>query len=141
MARGNLKKKKMAGPFYALYHRMIDSVAWQSLSPTSTKVFIQLMRKHNGNNGKDLSLTYSEMKGIVAPATLSKCITELVEHGFIDVIRQGGLQKQCNIFGQSERWKAFGTDTFEHRTREKWNYGGFRKQSKISEASTENESA
>lgn len=140
MARGK-PKRKIEGQFIPLIHRMIDSPAWQCLSGNSIKVYIQLMRKHNGNNDDDLSLTFKEMKDRLSPATFSKCITDLVEHGFIDVIRPGGLQKQCNIFGRSERWKSYGMATFEHRTREKWNYGGFRKQSKNSEASTENESA
>lgn len=140
MARGK-RKNKTDGRFFLLLHRMIDSPAWQSLSGNSIKVYIQLMRKHNGNNDDDLSLTFKEMKDKLSPATFSKCITDLVEHGFIDVVRAGGLQKQCNIFGRSERWKSYGTTTFEHRTREKWNYGGFRKQSKKSEASTENEPA
>ena len=103
------------------------------------------MRKCNGHNDDNLSLTYNEMKAALAPATLRKCLTELVEKGFIDLVRQGGLQKQCNIFGKSDRWKDFGKESFKNETLEKWNFGGFaevwnkRKGRQNSEVSTENE--
>jgi len=107
---------------------MIDSPAWQKLSANAIKVFIQLKRKRNGNNDRNLSLTYNEMHGQLSSATLRKCLVELVEKGFIDMVRQGGMMKQCNIFGLSDRWKRYGTDDFELITLKKWNYGGFKKQ-------------
>lgn len=143
--RKKKNKKKIHGQFLPLPYIMIDSPAWQSLSSNAIKVYIQLMRKCNGNNDDNLSLTYNEMNGILAPATLRKCLTELVENGFIDLKRQGGLQKQCNIFAKSERWKEYGSDSFEHRSHEKWNYGGFaemwkkRRERLASQASTKNE--
>ena len=120
------KKQKISGQFVPISYRMIDSLAWKSLSGNSIKVYIQLMRKCNGNNDRDLSLTYAEMKTHLSPATFRKCMTELVETGFVDLVRQGGIERQCNIFGISERWKHYHTQNYEFRTLKKWNISGFK---------------
>lgn len=112
--------------FVQLPYAMIRSQAWGNLSGNAVKVYLRLRLKFNGSNPHDLSLTYNEMKGILSPATTRKCFIELVETGFIDLVRQGGLHKQCNIFGLSSRWQRYGTQEFEHRTLDKWNFGGFR---------------
>lgn len=125
------KKNKIQGQYYALTYQKFDSPAWQSLSGNTIKVYLQLMRKRNGNNDRDLSLTYNEMKGRISSATFRKHLIELVEKGFIDMVRQGGIMKQCNIFGVSERWKDYGTKNFEFKTLEKWNKGGFKKQKQV----------
>ena len=122
------KKNKIKGGFVATPFYMIDSPAWQNLSANSIKIYLQLMRKRNGNNDRDLSLTYNEMKSQVSTATLRKCLIELVEKGFIDMVRQGGTMKKCNIFGISERWKHYDTNNFEFKTLKKWNKAGFKKQ-------------
>ena len=119
------KGEKIKGRFIPLTHNMIESEAWRSLSGNAIKVYIMLLRKRNGANDRDLSLTYRELQGYLSVATFRKCMIALVEAGFIDLVRKGGLQKQCNIFGISERWKDYGTEGFEKRTLQKSNYYGF----------------
>ena len=121
----NRRNNQIKGQYYPLIYQMIDSLAWHNLSGNSIMVFLQLMRKRTGYNDSDLSLTYKEMEGRISRATLRKCFIELVEKGFIDMMRQGGLEKQCNIYGISERWRYYGTDKFELKTLKKWNHGGF----------------
>jgi len=39
----------------------------------------------------------------------------LIERGFIDVTKRGGLEKQRMIYGLSERWRKYGTKDFEKK--------------------------
>ncbi len=45
--------------------------------------------------------------------TFIKSRNKLIEKGFIDVIKRGGLEKQPMIYGLSDRWKKFGTKDFD----------------------------
>lgn len=119
------KGKTISGQFVYITHKMIDSKAWKSLSGNAILVYIEIMRKRNGSNDKDLSLTYYEMKGLLSTATVRKCFVELAEKGLIDFVRHGGLQKQCNIYAVSERWRKYGHPDFEGVRIDKWNYHGF----------------
>ena len=108
------KFKKKSGPqFIQLFHYMIKSDAWQNLSCYARTVYIEISAKHNGFNNGDLSYTFQEASKIMHRTTYAKALNELVSHGFIDIVRSGGLNKQCNIFALSFRWKRYGTPDFE----------------------------
>ena len=92
---------------------MIDSEAWQGLSCHASRVLIQIARKHNGYNNGELEYTYSEAEQIMHRNTFAQAITELVERGFIDIVRSGGLNKKKNLYKLSHRWKYFGTPRFK----------------------------
>ena len=121
MGRG-YKKYKDSPRFIMLIHYMVDHVAFRTLSPTAVVVLIALLRKYNGANADDLSLTYSELKDNygLATATSSRAFRQLVEHGFIDIKVHGGLRvgmkvKACNIFALSDRWKKYAKPQGEDR--------------------------
>ena len=107
------RKKRTGPPFVQLFHHMIDSEAWQDLSCYASRVYTQIARKHNGYNNGNLSYTYKEASKIMHRTTYSKALNELVNHGFIDVVRSGRLNKECNIFALSYRWKKYGTPQFQ----------------------------
>ena len=98
-------RKSISGRFIPLTHELIDSPAWKDLSPTDKVIYIQIYRQYNGRNDHDLKLPYSQMD--FAPATISKSLRHLVDVGLIDIIKQGGLFKNCSIYGLSTRWKIY----------------------------------
>ena len=107
------KKKKKSGPsFIQLFHYMVKSDAWQSLSCHARAAYIEIAVKHNGHNNGNLSYTYKEASKIMHRNTYAKKLNELVANGFIDVVRSGTINKQCNIFSLSFRWKRYGTPHF-----------------------------
>ena len=106
------RPKKKLEPFYMLTEKMMHSEAWKQLDPYAMSAFIHIAIKYKGNNKDDLSLTYAEAKWLMGSHRFKKSIDMLVEFGFIDIIRSGGVWKQCNIFALSERWRLFGTDKF-----------------------------
>lgn len=67
------------------------------------------------NNG-EIELRYRDaIKRLgFSQATFSRCLTELVKLGFIDVAEPScGLQKQPTKFSISDRWRAYGTPDFK----------------------------
>ena len=58
-----------------------------------------------------------EASKIMHRNTYAKALNELVSHGFIDIVRSGSLNKECNIFALSHRWKRYGTPHFEEGKR------------------------
>jgi len=117
-----VKRKKKSGPqFVQLFYYMIDSEGYQDLSCHASRAYTQIARKYNGYNNGDLSYTYKEASKIMHRNTYAKALNELVSHGFIDIVRSGGLNKECNIFALSHRWKKFGTPHFEEGKRTVFN--------------------
>ncbi|RKY04224.1 MAG: hypothetical protein DRP56_10320 [Planctomycetota bacterium] len=67
------------------------------------------------NNG-EIELRYRDaIKRLnISQATFSRCLTELVELGFLDIaVVSCGLHRQATKWTISERWKAYGTPDFK----------------------------
>jgi len=107
------KKRKKSPPFIRLFNELIDSKAWQELSCYARTVYIEIHRKYNGSNNDNLTYTYREAKKIMDRRTFTKALEELVNNGLINIICSGGLYRKPNIFGLSERWKAYGQENFK----------------------------
>ena len=108
----NRRKKQQIETFYMLTEKMMQSEAWANLDPYAIAAFVHIAIKYKGNNKNDLSLTYAEASCLMDTHRFKKSIDMLVEFGFIDIVRSGGVWKKCNIFALSERWRLFGTDKF-----------------------------
>lgn len=106
------KRKPKYPPFIMLQKEMVKSKAWEELSNSSMRAYIQLRLKDNGKNRDNLSLTYEEAKKFASSRTLKKNFDELVEHGFLDVVRSGRMWRKCNIFALSDRWRKYGKEEF-----------------------------
>jgi len=66
------------------------------------------------NNG-EIVFTYRDaMKRLnISQATFSRCLSELVELGFLDIAElSSGLHRQPTKWTISDRWKAYGTPDF-----------------------------
>jgi hypothetical protein len=107
-----MAKRKKSPPFVMIPKEMIRSEAWKSLSHYSVRTYIEIAAKYNGNNERNLSYTYQEAEMIMNRRTFKKGIDELVEFGFIDVIRSGRLNRVCNLYALSRRWQFYGTSQF-----------------------------
>ena len=97
------KGRRMNELFVKLPHRLLDSPAWQDLSPRAKDIFIRLNRKYNGHNNGDLSMPLSELKRkrvACSSQTLTKALDELWSHGFIVLTREGsfGASRICNLW-------------------------------------------
>jgi len=83
----------------------IEGAAWEKLSRNAVFVLIEFYRKFNGYNRYDLSLTYREVKNKMSNTLFSRAVWQLIGYGFIDVRRFGRLERNCSLFGLSNRWR------------------------------------
>lgn len=81
------------GAHIRLYHSLMDSHAWHSLSPTDVVVFLAMRRQLNGGNNGNIEATLSTMKhwGIKSHTTLAKCLRTLAAVGLIENLRPGRM--------------------------------------------------
>ncbi len=108
--------------FMQLFHDMFDSEAWQELNAHDRDLYLHMLRKHQRkvikgyiekSNFDDISMPKSEYEKFMNQRTFYKSIDNLIEHGFIKVVRNGYATKTCNIYGFSDMWKLYGTENFE----------------------------
>jgi hypothetical protein len=116
MGKRNTKKKSHQKPYFVqLLYGVIDSEAFWNLSRSARDIFLLFKREYNGFNGDRLILPYGTAKRVIgiAPATYCKGIKELVDAGFLDIVRSGGLNmgkgKNPSIYAFSERYKEKST--------------------------------
>jgi len=83
----------------------VESEAWERLSREGVFVLMRFYRKFDGYNRYDLSLTYKEIKDKMACSLFSKAIWENIGYGFLDVRRFGRLERNCSLYGLSNRWR------------------------------------
>lgn len=93
------KGRRTSGSFLSLYHRVLESECFRTLSPRATKLLIDISAQYKGTNNGDLSATFRQMKarGWNSSDQLNKAKKELIDRGLILVARQGGLKK-CNLY-------------------------------------------
>lgn len=111
------KKKgpKIEGGFVYLQHILLDSEAFQTLSPVAKIAFWYFKRDIKNGHQTEVSLTYSQArnKGVCrSPSTFDRAKRELVEKGLLDPLEPGGLNQRA-VFKLSYRWKRYGQSKFE----------------------------
>lgn len=118
-----IKKKKnrnsIDGDFSYIEHIIINSEAWKGLKAHTKWLYFEYKLRWYGDNTRNIILTYLEANKIMSIATFINDRKLLIERGFIDVIKRGGLEKQPMIYGLSDRWKKYGTKDFIKKDIEK----------------------
>ncbi len=76
-----------------LYHWMLNSPAWQALSPGARSLLIEVWARHNGQNNGEISFSVREAaKNLrVSKDTAAKWFHELEEKGFLKARRRGSF--------------------------------------------------
>jgi hypothetical protein len=89
-------KKKPAQRYARIFHSMMDTPAWQSLSCVERALYLELLRRYNGrNNG---FIPYSVWEGKkhlhVGQMAIWRAFQGLIERGFIEVMIKGGFSRK-----------------------------------------------
>jgi Helix-turn-helix domain len=88
------RRRNKHGPkFVQLFHWMIDTPAWRSLSGWAVAAYIDLARHYNGSNNGELHLSareFAKRQGC-SRQTAARAIAELVRKGFIEITRNSGF--------------------------------------------------
>lgn len=87
-------KQNKLPPFVAIYKSLLKDQPWRRLSSSAKVLYIYMRGKFNTDTLSEVSLAYSEMKGIKGLAsskTISSAFSELQKAGFIEKTKHGGL--------------------------------------------------
>ncbi len=97
MAKHDAKGRTKSGPPFArLFYYLMDSPAWLALTPVARAVFIQLMRRYNGQNNGFLAVSVDTLANEcnVRPNTASEAIKRLVAAGFIEIAQASAFSRK-----------------------------------------------
>ena len=75
---------------------MMQTEAWQSLTPASVRVWIELTSRFNGRNNGIIALSARDAAARcnIAKDTATKSFAELVEKGFLECATPGGFTRK-----------------------------------------------
>lgn len=98
--RGQHRKPATKHPYAAIEHRVIDSPAYADLSFSARALLIQFARQLTApnNNGRLLAAHSYLERYRFAENTLTRGITELIDHGFLFRTRTGGFHQGAAMF-------------------------------------------
>ncbi len=83
----------------------IESEGYSRLHVRSVWVLMEFYIKFNGYNRSNLSFPYEEARPKMSTLLFNRSIWQLIGLGFIDVKRSGRLERNCSIYGLSDRWR------------------------------------
>ena len=119
------KKKSKAKSGTWVTREMVMSEAYWALNSTAKGMLLLFFLKrdfdgnHNCLNCRSLTLTYKELEALhgtnpdgtakgIARTSISRAIADLMEKGFIDIVRQGGAyQQDKTIYALVEDWRLW----------------------------------
>lgn len=84
--------------FVLLERQTLMSAKWRELTHAEMIVYIYIKNNFNGGNNGDIPLKYSELKGVLAPATLSKALKGLEDKEWIKKTKHGGLYRYYCLY-------------------------------------------
>ncbi len=92
-----------ARPFVMIENRMQDSNAWRSLTPNARAVWLEIVRRHNGNNNGDIPLSCREAAELcnISANTAGRAFKQLQEHGFIKIAQYSDFRLKLK---KATRW-------------------------------------
>jgi len=91
--------------YVALYHAEVDSMAFKTLSPNAVWLLVQLKRAWRGSY-ENIMLPFAYVSWKLTFAAFSKARLELIEAGFLRVVKPGGLYKNPAVYALTEGWRG-----------------------------------
>jgi DNA-binding MarR family transcriptional regulator len=84
--------------FVLLERQTLNSAHWQALTTSEMITYIYVKNNFNGGNNGQIPLKYVELKGFMAPATVSKALKGLQSKGWIEKTQHGGLYRYYCLY-------------------------------------------
>lgn len=97
------KAEKNDTKFVALYHSLLNHIAYTSLSKTSKLIYIYMRDYSNGKY--EFTYPYRMYKNICSKGSFNKAVKELRENGLIKLKFHGQFSKTGNIYTFSDEWQ------------------------------------
>ena len=103
-------KRRGSPPFVMVDKLMLRSTAWLDLTNAARVAWLHIAAEQNGRNHDALKMPYSQAAKLMTRNTFSKALQDLKAHGFITVMRQGGLLNNPTEFALDQSWKSWTPD-------------------------------
>ncbi|HEY8596440.1 MAG TPA: helix-turn-helix domain-containing protein [Devosiaceae bacterium] len=90
------KRRQKSRRFVALDAWLMETAAWQSLSPTERVIYVELKRRYNGSNNGYIALSVRDAASAVnvSKTTAGRALKVLEERGFIAITTQSGFNRK-----------------------------------------------
>ena len=85
------RRRHRSSPFVMIRHDLLKDPGWQKLSNSAKVLYIYLRAKFNYKTYSEVTLAYSEMKGVMSTRTMSRAFKELLREKWIIKTKQGGI--------------------------------------------------
>ena len=99
--------------FVALPHSIINHKSFTTLKPMSKVLYFYMSDYAQGE--KEFTYPRRIYKNIMCNQTFIVCLEELIEHGFLCVVNQGGLCNNDSVYSFSSKWKNFNPEPRKKR--------------------------
>ena len=99
-------KKNKHRRFVLLERQTLMSASWRNLTHVEMIAYIYIKNNFNGNNNGQIPLKYSELKGVMAPATLSTALKGLQSKGWIEKTQHGGMFRYYCLYKMTGLYDA-----------------------------------
>jgi hypothetical protein len=82
-----------------LYHWLLKTEAWQSLSPNSRAIYIEMASRYNGSNNGRIPFSLREAAALlhIGRHAAAAAMVELQDRGFIVVTKRSGFNIKTKI--------------------------------------------
>jgi hypothetical protein len=94
-----MKNRERPDRYFQVHHYMLKTDAWRALSANARAVYLQIGARYTGsNNGKIVfSVRDAASERDIARNTAGRCFKKLVDLGFIEETRHGGLSRKTRM--------------------------------------------
>ena len=99
--------------FVKLDYGLLNSEAWQCLSPRAVKLYISIRKRYNGVNNGEIGFSVREAMQLLGcgPNTASECFHELQTKGFLICRRQSHFDLKTR---EAREWEITAERRNEH---------------------------
>lgn len=116
---GHVRGKASSERFVKLPAHVLQTPAYRALGVSARALLVDILQGFNGhNNGRLLaSMAYLKPLGWRSSATVSDAIKELIAHGFLIKVRQGGIGAACTACFYAVTWLPQQFDAYRELAR------------------------
>jgi len=92
------ERKRGGSPFVMLERETLNRPECKALTNAEFRVYTYIKKNYNGSNNGEVPLGYTELKGVMAPATISSALKGLQDKGWIEKTQHGGLYRYYCLY-------------------------------------------
>ncbi len=97
-------KRKKINSFVMIDTEMLHSEEWKKLTHSEMITYIYIRSNYNGRNNGSVPLKYTELKGVLAPGTLSNALKGLINKKWVKKTKHGGMFRFSCLYKLTGRY-------------------------------------